>query len=42
MHIWRIRDGRLAEHWGTRNDLKMLQQFGVVPVFGQTEATQTR
>ena len=42
MHIWRIRDGRLAEHWGTRNDLKMLQQLGVVPVLGQPEAAQTR
>jgi predicted ester cyclase len=38
IHIWRARDGRLAEHWGTRNDLKMLQQIGAVPVLGQTES----
>ncbi|MBV9197430.1 MAG: ester cyclase [Solirubrobacterales bacterium] len=30
MHIHRIRDGRIAQHWGTRNDLAMLQQLGAV------------
>jgi predicted ester cyclase len=30
IHITRVRDGRIAQHWGTRNDLAMLQQLGAV------------
>ncbi|MBV8987373.1 MAG: ester cyclase, partial [Solirubrobacterales bacterium] len=30
MHIHRVRDGQIVQHWGTRNDLAMLQQLGVV------------
>jgi predicted ester cyclase len=35
IHIWRLRGGRIVEHWGCRNDVKMLQQLGAVPVLGQ-------
>jgi predicted ester cyclase len=42
IHIWRIRAGRLAEHWGTRNDLKMLQQLGVVSVLGEPVPSHIR
>jgi predicted ester cyclase len=30
-HWYRIEDGRLAEHWATRDDLTMLLQLGLVP-----------
>jgi predicted ester cyclase len=30
MHIHRVRDGRIVQHWGTRNDLALLQQLGAV------------
>ncbi|MBV9335839.1 MAG: ester cyclase [Solirubrobacterales bacterium] len=30
MHITRVRGGRIVQHWGTRNDLAMLQQLGAV------------
>ena len=31
IHIWRLAGGKIAEHWGTRNDLKLLRQLGVWP-----------
>ena len=31
MHMLRLRDGRAAEHWATRDDLGMLTQLGVIP-----------
>lgn len=32
MDVWRIRDGRVIEHWGEFDALGMLQQMGAVPV----------
>jgi predicted ester cyclase len=29
-HMFRLRDGRIAEHWAVRDDLGMLQQLGVI------------
>ncbi len=31
MHMLRMRDGRVSEHWATRDDLGMLQQLGIIP-----------
>lgn len=28
IHIWRLSDGKIVEHWGTRNDVKLLRQLG--------------
>jgi predicted ester cyclase len=30
MHIHRVHDRQIVQHWGTRNDLAMLQQLGVM------------
>ena len=30
-HIWRVADGKIVEHWGTRDDLDMLRQLGLPP-----------
>lgn len=30
IHVYRLEDGRIAEHWGARNDLSMLRQFGLI------------
>ena len=29
--IWRVSDGRLAEHWDELNTLKLFQQIGAIP-----------
>ena len=31
VHIWRIADGRIVEHWGSRDDLGLLTQLGLLP-----------
>lgn len=31
MHIVRLRDGKIVEHWGEVDQLGMMQQLGVVP-----------
>jgi steroid delta-isomerase-like uncharacterized protein len=32
MHLYRVRDGLLAEHWGVRDELSVLWQVGALPV----------
>ena len=31
MHVLRIADGRIAEHWGVRDDAGMMRQLGAIP-----------
>jgi predicted ester cyclase len=31
IHIWRVQDGRIAEHWACRDDLGVLHQLGAWP-----------
>jgi lactoylglutathione lyase len=31
IHIFRVRDGKLAEHWACRDDLGQLAQLGLLP-----------
>ena len=31
VYIWRIADGKIAEHWGSRDDLGLLGQLGLLP-----------
>jgi steroid delta-isomerase-like uncharacterized protein len=35
IHIFRLADGKVAEHWAIRDDLGMLQQLGAIPTSGQ-------
>ena len=37
IYIWRIADGKIAEHWGSRNDLGMLGQLGLFPIAEERE-----
>ena len=30
VYIWRIEGGRIAEHWGSRDDLGLLGQLGLL------------
>jgi predicted ester cyclase len=30
MHMLRIADGRIAEHWGVRDDAGMMRQLGAL------------
>ena len=34
MHMYRVRDGRLVEHWACRDDLGQLSQLGLLPHIG--------
>jgi predicted ester cyclase len=39
MYLWRIADGKIAEHWGTRDDLGMLGQLGLLPIGEEPESS---
>jgi predicted ester cyclase len=30
IHVYRLEDGRVAEHWGARDDLGMMRQIGML------------
>ena len=32
MHMYRIQDGKVAEHWACRDDLGQLAQLGLLPI----------
>jgi steroid delta-isomerase-like uncharacterized protein len=36
IHIFRLRDGKIAEHWAVRDDLGMMQQTGAISAPGQS------
>jgi predicted ester cyclase len=38
IYIWRIAAGRLVEHWGSRDDLGLLAQLGLLPGVDAAEA----
>jgi predicted ester cyclase len=37
-YIWRIADDKIADHWGSRDDLGLLAQLGFLPVGEEPEA----
>jgi predicted ester cyclase len=38
VYIWRIADGKIADHWGSRDDLGLLGQLGLLPLGEEPEA----
>ena len=34
VYIWRIADDKIADHWGSRDDLGLLGQLGLLPIGG--------
>jgi len=34
IHIYRLAEGKIAEHWVVRDDLGMMQQIGAITVSG--------
>jgi steroid delta-isomerase-like uncharacterized protein len=36
IHIFRVENDKIAEHWAVRDDLGMMQQLGVVTISAQT------
>jgi predicted ester cyclase len=34
VYIWRIADEKIADHWGSRDDLGLLGQLGLLPIAG--------
>lgn len=41
IHILRIADGRIAEHWGTNDDLSLMRQLGAIPPTGVAVAARS-
>jgi steroid delta-isomerase-like uncharacterized protein len=35
IHVVRIADGRIVEHWGINDDLGLMRQLGAIPVPGE-------
>jgi steroid delta-isomerase-like uncharacterized protein len=35
VHVMRIADGRIIEHWGSNDDLGLMRQLGAIPVPGE-------
>jgi predicted ester cyclase len=31
VHVMRIADGRIVEHWGSNDDLGLMRQLGAIP-----------
>ncbi len=38
IYIWRIAYGKIADHWGSRDDLGLLGQLGLLPISEEPEA----
>lgn len=38
VHIMRIADGRIAEHWGSNDDLGLMRQLGAIPTPAEAAA----
>ena len=36
-HIFRIADGKIAEHWSVMDQMGLMQQLGAIPVPGQSQ-----
>ena len=41
VRIYRVSDGKIAEHWAVRDDLNMLQQIGAFPESGPARSAST-
>lgn len=39
IYIWRIADDKIVEHWGSRDDLGLLGQLGLLPIGEAPEAS---
>jgi predicted ester cyclase len=37
VYIWRIADGKIIEHWGSRDDLGLIQQLGLLPPWDERD-----
>ena len=38
IYIWRIADGKIVDHWGSRDDLGLLGQLGLLPIGAEPDA----